>query len=54
METALVVMQPFASYAKGDRITDPSKVTEILQDHPHRVIKISVPDQESEVTAPRA
>jgi hypothetical protein len=46
METALVVTQPFATYAKGDRITDPAAVAATLQDHPHRVIRISVPEPE--------
>lgn len=44
MATHLVVVQPFASYAKGDRITDAETVTKLLVDHHHRVMKINVED----------
>jgi hypothetical protein len=47
MSTALVVVQPFADYAKGDRITDAEKVQQVLRDQPTKVNKIVVPDDES-------
>jgi hypothetical protein len=44
MAIALVVVSPFANYHRGDRITDPATVKALLEDHPHRVNKIVVPD----------
>lgn len=44
MALALVVTQPFADYALGDRITDPETVKKILDDHSQRVVKINLPD----------
>jgi hypothetical protein len=44
MATALVVTQPFADYAIGDRITDLKAVTDILANHHNRVVRIEVPD----------
>lgn len=41
---ALVVVQPFADHAKGDRITDPATIQKILVDHGNRVLKIEIPD----------
>ena len=52
MAIALVVVQPFASYAKGDRITDPGVVADLLLDHHHRVVKITVEDQSEDRPAP--
>lgn len=44
MATALVVVQPFASYAVGDRITDPDTVAALVRSHDYNVVKITVPD----------
>lgn len=41
---ALVVVQPFAGHAKGDRITDPDTIAKVLADHDNRVLKIEIPD----------
>lgn len=40
MSMELVVVQPFADYAKGDRITDTKAMKLALQDHPHRVVAV--------------
>lgn len=40
MSTELVVVQPWADYAKGDRITDTKAVEAALKDHPHRVVQV--------------
>jgi hypothetical protein len=40
MEFHLTVVEPFGGYAKGDEITDPDKVEEILSsEHEHHVVK---------------
>lgn len=40
MATALVVREPFGEYGKGDTITDPAAVSEILaSDNANHVIK---------------
>jgi len=44
MAIALVVTQPFADYAKGDRITDPATVQRLLDEHHTRVVKVADPD----------
>lgn len=44
MATALIVVQPFASYERGDRITDPKIVADVLLHHHHRVNRITVED----------
>jgi hypothetical protein len=44
MAIALVVVSPFAHYQRGERITDQATVKALLEDHPHRVNKIVVPD----------
>lgn len=46
MAIALVVIEPFADYVKGDRITDRDKVKELMETHRHHVVPISV-DAES-------
>lgn len=51
---ALVVVQPFASYAKGDQITDPNTVNDLLKDHPHHVVKVAVPDPDPPAKAARS
>lgn len=41
MEFHLIVREPFGGYAKGEKITDPEKITEILSgENEHHVIKI--------------
>lgn len=45
MSIALIVTQPFASYARGDRITDHDTVQKVLADHPHSVVKTEVKDE---------
>lgn len=52
MAIALVVTQPFAEYAKGDRITDPNTVKAILEHHHHRVVKIVSEDAKPADVAP--
>lgn len=44
MATHLVVTDPFADYAKGDRITDPDKIKTALELQPNRVVRINVDD----------
>jgi hypothetical protein len=44
MSIELVVTQPFADYARGNRITDPAKIAAVLLHHEHRVVKVAVPD----------
>lgn len=40
MEFHLTVVEPFGGYQKGDEITDPEKVAEILDgENQHHVIK---------------
>lgn len=42
MQFHLVVKEPFGGYAKGEMITDQSKVAEILaSENEHHVIKIA-------------
>jgi hypothetical protein len=40
MSMELVVVQPWADYARGDRITDQKAVEAALKDHPHRVVQV--------------
>lgn len=41
MEFHLIVREPFGGYAKGEKITDQSKVAEILAgENEHHVLKI--------------
>lgn len=44
MAIHLIVSQPFADYARGDRITDPALVQKLLLDNAHRVVKINADD----------
>jgi hypothetical protein len=44
MSNALVVVHPFADYAKGDRITDADTIKNLLENHAHRVVTIVIPD----------
>ena len=38
----LVVVQPFAGYERGDRVTDQVKVEEILSsEHEHNVVRVA-------------
>lgn len=42
MEFHLIVREPFGGYAKGEKITDQSKVAEILSgENEHHVVKIA-------------
>jgi len=44
MDFHLTVSEPFGGYAKGDEITDPAKVAEILSgENEHHVIKRAAP-----------
>lgn len=54
MAIALVVTQPFGSYAKGDRITDTEAVQQVLRDHHVRVVKIHAPDPTPPAASPAA
>lgn len=45
MPIHLVVAQPFANYAKGDRITDAETVRKLLIEHSHRVVKVNGADE---------
>lgn len=42
MATVLVVIAPFADYARGDRITDPAIISKILAEHPQRVVQTTM------------
>ncbi len=44
MSIALVVAHPFASYAKGDSITDAATIKLLLETNPHQVRAVAVPD----------
>lgn len=39
----LVCVNPFGKYVKGQTITDPNEVTELLADREHHFVRISVP-----------
>ena len=41
MQTILVVVRPFGSYAIGDVITSPDVIAKALADHPTHVVKIN-------------
>ena len=42
---ALVVRTPFADYAKGQQITEPKAIEEVMAGHnAHHVLPISLPD----------
>jgi hypothetical protein len=47
MAFVLVVTQPFADYAKGDRITDADTIDKVLVHNHHHVVKVSAPDAQS-------
>ena len=37
----LVVVKPFAGFARGDLVTDPARVAEILKgEHAHAVVRV--------------
>ncbi|MBV8524326.1 MAG: hypothetical protein JOY71_19725 [Acetobacteraceae bacterium] len=41
MQTHLVVVRPFSGFARGDLITDPSRIAEILQsEHALNVVRV--------------
>ena len=39
-----VVTAPFHGYEKGQEITDPEEIQQILIDHEQRVVRVLVPD----------
>lgn len=41
---ALVVTEPFASYAKGEQITAPDKIEAALASNPHFVVGVEIAD----------
>jgi hypothetical protein len=41
MPIALVVVHPFADYAKGDRITDPAEIEAHRDDRAHHVVAVN-------------
>lgn len=43
MDFNLVVVHAFASYARGDVITDPAVVSKILASNPRMVTKVAAP-----------
>jgi len=45
-ELHLTVVKPFGEYARGERITDPDKVAELLASHPEHVVKHLPHDRE--------
>ena len=43
----LVVVRPFSGFARGDVISDPPRISEVLKsEHAHCVVRISVPVKE--------
>lgn len=48
MQLELVVVQPFGTYAKGDRITDATDIaTTLAGPHAHHVVKVQVAQQKA-------
>lgn len=44
---ALVVTNPFGGHEKGDQITDPDQIKEILEgEHAHHVVRVELADKE--------
>jgi hypothetical protein len=43
---ALIVTEPFASYAKGDQITAPDKIEAAQASNPHSVVAVELPEPE--------
>jgi hypothetical protein len=39
----LICVHPFAKYIKGQRITDPALVAQLLEKRAHHFVKIAVP-----------
>lgn len=55
MAIVLTVSNPFGSYRRGDRITDPAAVKEILaSEHAADVVKVSQPDSPAPKAKPAA
>ena len=52
MAERLLVTEPFADYAFGDRITDPKQIKRALASHPSFVVREAVPDPEPQATPP--
>lgn len=44
MNIQLVVVRPFGNYARGDVVTDPVRIAQILNsDYAHAVVRVSLP-----------
>ena len=43
MNVELVVVQPFAGYARGDVVTDPREIARVLAANPHAVVQRAAP-----------
>lgn len=44
MQVHLVVMKPFASLTRGDIVTDPVRIAEILKgEHAQHVVRVATP-----------
>lgn len=47
MQVHLVVIKPFASFSRGDIVTDAERVAEILKsEHAQRVVRVAAPANE--------
>jgi hypothetical protein len=47
MQVHLVVIKPFASFSRGDIVTDPARIAEILKsEHTQRVVRVATPANE--------
>lgn len=50
---ALVVTEPFADYAKGDQITDVSKISDAVENNPNQVVAVNLPDAPASKDSPK-
>jgi len=49
MQVHLVVVKPFATFARGDIITDPVRIAGILKsEHAHRVVRVATPEKKGD------
>ena len=45
MQVHLVVVKPFATFARGDTITDPARIAGILKsEHARHVVRVAIPE----------
>ena len=49
---ALVVQHAFGEYRRGDRITDPAIIQQVLSEYPHAVVQVELPDPVPAQTKP--